>query len=237
MRFLLTNDDGIDAPGLQALRKAASQFGEVKVVAPATGVSGCSHTVSEGSFRVFRLDDDRTAVEGTPTDCVRVGIHLYGEDIDWVLSGINNGGNLGVDVYQSGTVAAVREGSLRGIPGIALSHYRDRILNQSDWSRAQQWSETVIRKILEEQSSELQYWNVNFPSLAETNGHVPDIVNCPLDAAPIPVAYLEQDGEYRYHGRYALRPRTQGADVDVCFGGKIALSRIKLMEDCGKRQS
>src|SRR5262249_20550980 len=125
MHFLLTNDDGIDAPGLQALFQAVQPFAESIVVAPASALSGCSHRVTtDGPIRIDKRAANRFAVDGTPADCVRVGLHALAKDVDWVLSGINAGGNLGADVHHSGTVAAVREAVLHGKPGIALSQYR-----------------------------------------------------------------------------------------------------------------
>src|SRR5262245_16337136 len=103
MRFLLSNDDGVDAPGLQALFHAAARIGEPVVVAPTEALSGCSHRVTtSGPLRLVRRGPDRYAVDGTPADCVRVALHQVVRDRVWILSGINAGGNLGVDVYHSG---------------------------------------------------------------------------------------------------------------------------------------
>src|SRR5262245_42279778 len=127
MKLLLTNDDGIDAPGLEALLGAAAALGEAVVVAPDEHLSGCSHRVTTGRpIRVERRGEGRHAVCGTPADCVRVGLHGLAPEARWVLAGINEGGNLGADVHHSGTVAAVREAVLHGVPGIALSHYHRR---------------------------------------------------------------------------------------------------------------
>jgi 5'-nucleotidase len=133
MKLLLTNDDGIEAPGLQALFEVARQIGEPIVVAPEQSLSGCSHQVTtDQPIRVRQVSPCRFAVRGTPADCVRVGLQLFVPDAAWVLSGINAGGNLGADVYHSGTVAAARESVLHGWPAIALSHYRKRGLSL-DW--------------------------------------------------------------------------------------------------------
>ena len=122
MRLLLTNDDGIDAAGLHALLNAVRELGEPVVVAPAGPQSGVSHAVTTGTaVRVDPRNEGRFAVHGTPADCVRVGLHRLCPDAKLVLSGINHGGNLGADVYYSGTVAAVREGVIHGWPGIAIS--------------------------------------------------------------------------------------------------------------------
>ena len=132
---LLTNDDGWDAPGLAALWQAAEGLGRCRLVAPIGPVSGCGHRVTTAHRSRSRpLGEDRVAVDGTPADCVRLALDHLTPGVDWVLSGINAGGNLGADVYHSGTVAAVREGVLHGVPGIALSHYiaAGRVI---DWPR------------------------------------------------------------------------------------------------------
>ena len=125
MKFLVTNDDGIDAPGLAALVNVARTLGEPTVVAPAGPQSGVSHAVTwrEG-VRIEPRDEGRFAIHGTPADCTRLGLLHLVPKAKWILSGINHGANLGADVYYSGTVAAVREALLHGWPGIAVSHYR-----------------------------------------------------------------------------------------------------------------
>ena len=123
MKFLLSNDDGIEAPGLQALLEATDGLGSAVVVAPAGPQSGVSHRVTweEGVWLEPR-GTDRFAVHGTPADCTRLGLLRVAPTTQWILSGINHGGNLGADVHYSGTVAAVREGVLHGWRGIAFSH-------------------------------------------------------------------------------------------------------------------
>src|SRR5262249_26291514 len=129
MRFLLTNDDGVDAPGLKVLFVAAEPLGDAVVVAPAEHHSGCSHQVTTRQpLRVAEHAARRFAVDGTPADCVRVALHALAPAAEWVLSGINAGGNLGADVYVSGTVAAAREAVLHGRPAVAVSQYLKRNL-------------------------------------------------------------------------------------------------------------
>ena len=114
MKLLLTNDDGFDAPGLDALLKAAEGLGECVVLAPRQPLSGCSHQVTTHEpLRVERRGLSRYSLSGTPADCVRIGLRQLVPDAGCVLSGINQGGNLGSDVFYSGTVAAVREGVLQ----------------------------------------------------------------------------------------------------------------------------
>jgi 5'-nucleotidase len=233
MKFLLTNDDGVEAPGLEALEKAVDGAGDSIVMAPSDAKSGCAHaTTTDRPFRLLRLDDARYSVEGTPADCVRVGLHHFPDEIDWVLAGINSGGNLGVDVYHSGTVAAVREAALRGIPAIAFSHYRNRPLTDQDWQRAAAWARYLLDELLKRPVEAGVYWNVNLPILGPGDGR-PEVVFCPLDPSPLPLSFDGNGETLLYNGVYAKRPRIEGADVDVCFGGRIAVTRVVVMEPSG----
>jgi 5'-nucleotidase len=228
MKVLLTNDDGIDAPGLQALLTAARPLSEPVVVAPAHAHSGCGHRVTtDAPFRVSACAAGRYAVEGTPADCVRVALHRVATDAAWVLSGINAGGNLGVDVWHSGTVAAAREAVLHGRPGVALSHYRrkDRLF---DWERAAAWAARVLRDLLGRPWEEGTFWNVNLPHLPPGVPD-PEVVFCRLDPAPLPLSFRTEGELYHYDGDYHSRRRRPGADVDVCFGGRIAVTKIRLL--------
>jgi outer membrane protein assembly factor BamB len=193
---------------------------------PGTAHSGCSHRVTtDGPFRVERRPSG-LAVEGTPADCVRVALHDVVRGAAWVLSGINAGGNLGADVYISGTVAAVREAVLHGYPGVALSQYRKRGL-EYDWSRAARWAALVLRDLTRRPWHPGLYWNVNLPHL-EPGAPDPEVVFCPLDPAPLPLDF-RRDGElWHYAGDYHNRRRRPGADVDVCFRGGIAVTALEL---------
>jgi len=123
MHIMVTNDDGIHAPGILALASALGALGTVTVVAPDRERSAAGHSLTLHSpLRVFELRKGFFAVDGTPTDCVNMGIHsLLTERPDLVVSGINHGANLGDDVTYSGTVAAAMEANLMGIPAIAVS--------------------------------------------------------------------------------------------------------------------
>jgi 5'-nucleotidase len=131
---LLSNDDGVTAPGLVALREALAAFADVIVCAPETNQSATSHSLS--LHRILRLRHAGVgvfALDGTPADCVYVALHsgtrVLPRRPDFVVSGMNHGMNLGVDVFYSGTVAAAREAALRGIPSIAVSadHGAERV--------------------------------------------------------------------------------------------------------------
>ncbi len=124
MRILLSNDDGIHAPGIQTLAKALREFAEVQVVAPDRNRSGASNSLTlESSLRTFTFENGDIAVQmGTPTDCVYLGVNaLMRPRPDIVVSGINAGPNLGDDVIYSGTVAAAMEGRHLGFPALAVS--------------------------------------------------------------------------------------------------------------------
>ena len=230
MKILLTNDDGVLAPGLEALRRVAADLGQCVVFAPSEAVSGCSHsTTTDRPFRVEEIDGGRYSVSGTPADCVRVAIHRLNPPLDWVFSGINNGGNLGVDVYHSGTVAAVREAAIHGVPGIAVSQYHDRPLLAGDWERAVEWSRPLVAEIMGRSAAPGTFWNINLPCL-EAGAPLPEVVYCPLDPSPLPLSFVLDSVTVRYDGRYRGRLRKPGSDVDVCFGGRISISQITVME-------
>src|SRR5436190_17561568 len=165
MKLLLSNDDGIDAPGLNALLSAARQLGEPVIVAPAGPQSGVSHAVTfEGPLRVESRANGSFAVHGTPADCARVGLLKFAPDAKWILSGINQGGNLGADVYYSGTVAAVREAVLHGWPGVAVSQYCKRGV-ELDWNRASKWTAQVVADLITRPIEPGLFYNVNLPHL------------------------------------------------------------------------
>ncbi len=225
--FLLTNDDGWDAPGLEALREAARGLGNCRVIAPEEPQSGCGHcTTTHGAIRLRRPTEDHVAVAGTPVDCVRLALHHLAPEIDWVLSGINPGGNLGTDVHHSGTVAAVREGVIRGVPGIAVSHYiaRGRTI---DWPRAARWARQTVILLMARPWEPGTFWNINLPHPGPDDPE-PEVVFCPLDPSPLPLSYRFDEGQAVYSGDYQSRIRKSGCDVDVCFGGQIAVTRVQV---------
>jgi 5'-nucleotidase len=124
MRILISNDDGIYSPGIPALAKAAARFGEVRIVAPDIEQSSMSHAITSSRpsrFKRIHLDHfDAYSVNGTPADCVALGMHKWGH-VDLVLSGINLGLNLGNSLWHSGTLAAAKQAALLGARGIAFS--------------------------------------------------------------------------------------------------------------------
>lgn len=227
MKLILTNDDGIDAPGLSALEKALDGAGDLIVVAPADANSGVSHRVTTRTpIKMDRVGENRYQIHGTPADCARIALTQIAPDAGWIIAGINRGGNLGADVYISGTVAAVREGTLLGYPGIAVSHYVAKDRNV-DWDLATRRISPVLDRLLRGRLASGCFWNVNLPHPNGNNSQL-DVVFCPLDTNPFAVRYEINENHFMYTGDYHSRPRQPGRDVDVCFSGKIAVTRIPL---------
>jgi 5'-nucleotidase len=165
---LLTNDDGIDAPGLAVLEAVAAELAhEVWVVAPEHDQSGTSHSISLHSpLRVTRRGERRFGVLGTPGDCVVMAVrHLMGDVTPaLVLSGINRGANLGVETMFSGTVGAAMTGLLLGLPSIALSQtFRDR--DRVRWDTARALAPETIRRLVAVAYDRPVCLNVNFPDI------------------------------------------------------------------------
>jgi len=226
--ILLTNDDGIDAPGLAALARAAERLdGRVVTVAPAECHSGCGHRVTtKGVLAVTAVGHDRWRVAGTPADCVRMALGHLVPETTLVLSGINRGGNLGVDVHHSGTVAAAREAALHGRAAVAVSQLVAPD-GHVDWERATGWLVAAWSRLVAAPAGG-GFWNVNLPALP-AGGAVPPLVECPVDASPFALAYQEADGGWRWASDYHRRPRRAGADVAVCFGGAISVSPVAVV--------
>lgn len=231
MIALLTNDDGLEAKGLAALyRIAEAFFDEIWVVAPASEMSQIAHRVTtETPIRYEERGERRFAISGTPADCTRVALaHLLPERPDWVLSGINHGGNLGRhDFVISGTVAAVREAAFAGIPGITLSHFLRRGISL-DWEKAAGRAAPVIAELLADPPELGHFWNVNLPH-PDPGGREPEVVRCGQERHSLHVHYVEKTpGELTYVGDYHERSRIPGSDVDVCFSGDIAVTLTSL---------
>lgn len=226
MTIILTNDDGIDAPGIRALLKAVNGKNAI-IAAPVDPHSGCGHQVTTTrAINLQRRSRTEYAIAGTPADCVRIAITQISADVNFVLSGINAGGNLGVDVYISGTVAAVREAAMHGIPGVAISHYRKAKQN-FDWDLAAKFTAEVLADLLKRPLEPGSFWNVNLPHLQPGESH-PEMVFCQPCTKPLPVNYRIEGDNFYYVGEYAKRDRTPGSDVDVCFSGNIAVTQLKI---------
>jgi 5'-nucleotidase len=167
MTILISNDDGINAKGLRTLRDTLAEEFDIMVVAPDKQQSASSHSLTlHNPLRVEKLDDINLTVNGTPTDCIMLAVReLMKDDTpELVISGINHGANVGDDVTYSGTVAAAFEGSLLGIPSLAIS-LDNHGKKDSDFGFAAEFARKVVRDILDKK----------FPSKILLNINVPDI--------------------------------------------------------------
>jgi 5'-nucleotidase len=171
LQILLTNDDGIYAPGLAAMERELCKIGDVCVVAPATEQSGVGHSITFLSPLVAKevFEGERRrgwAVEGSPADCVKIGVFEFcSRRPDLVVSGINGGLNAGINVLYSGTVAAAIEGAFFGITSIAVSLEYDE---HAQFDTAARMARGVIEQILAQDGAQQQLFNLNFPTSAMT---------------------------------------------------------------------
>ena len=260
MRIVLTNDDGFDAPGLAAGWRALRRLGglEIDVIAPARSHSSAGHVLSD-DLRIHRRTLDPfgeiLVIDGTPVDCVCAAVHLPGRPRpDWVVAGINRGGNLGVDIYTSGTVAAARQGAIFGIPSIAVSQLVRNPL-PDDWHTADRQAASVLAALIAPGSPPADTdpalfaavvraceatapspgapcWNVNLPRRAESPAPL-GIRLAPLSRDPIHLLYehrADPDGSETLHyaGSYMDRPAAPGSDVEAAFTGHISLTLLPL---------
>lgn len=227
MKIVVTNDDGFGEPGIEALKLAVKPLGEVVVVAPKRPHSLAGHRVTlKESIAVEQADSKTFIVDGTPADCTRLALKTLAPDADCVVSGVNPGANLGTDVYQSGTVAAAREAAILGVKAIAISQYISRG-GSIDWNHTRKHSAGIISELMAQGVRPGQYWNVNLPH--PLNGDVPPgHVVCDLDRNAHDYSYVKDVDGYRLQGVIHNRPRDVGADVDVCFGGRISVTLLEI---------
>lgn len=250
MRILITNDDGINAPGLEVLHQIATELagpqGEVWTVAPAFEQSGVGHCISYSHpTMVARLDERRYAAEGSPADCVLAAVHDLMADAlpDLVLSGVNRGNNAGENAMYSGTIGGAMEAALQGLPAIALSQYLGPLTadlaDPFEASRAH--GATVIRRLLDhgDWTSDADFrlfYNVNFP---------------PLPAARVQGLRVAPQGQ-RQGSRFGVMPYTApngrrfmwvaggsqqaparpGTDVAVAMEGHVAVTPMRADLTC-----
>ena len=231
MKIILTNDDGIEAPGFGALLGCTKSLGDIITVAPQKAQSGVGHRVTtRAPILVNQIGQNQYSVEGTPADCARIALKEIVTNADWLISGINAGANLGSDVYNSGTVAAAREAAILGYPAIAISQYisKDR---EVDWEISGHHAGVVLKMLLDREPGPENYWNVNLPHPIKKE---PPLIYhfCRLDTNPHKYTYRKNGKEFIYSGTIHERPRDPGKDVAVCFDErKIAITRLTLGTD------
>ncbi len=233
-RILVTNDDGIRADGLAVLERIARHLApEVWVVAPEVEQSGAGHSLTlRRPLRIREVAPRRFAIDGTPTDCVMLAVkHLMaGARPDLVLSGVNRGANLGEDVTYSGTIAAAMEGTLLGLPSVALSlHTEDRGI--AHWETAERHGPAVVRGVLSVDWPRNGFMNVNFPDVAadEVSGievteegrrKIGDAIQVGTDPRGMDYYWI---GNQRAEDRHA-----PGTDLEAVFRGAISVTPLSM---------
>ncbi len=147
-------------------------------------------------------------------------------EIDWVLSGINRGGNLGADLFTSGTVAAVREAALLGRPGIAVSQYISKGV-ALDWNRSVELAQPVIAQLIAEGCPSKGYWNLNLPHVGV--GENPAVIRCDPDNEPLDIRFRKDGDCFHYSGSASGAAGGRRVDdTELCFGGSITVSCLLL---------
>ena len=234
LRILISNDDGIHAPGIKVLERVArSLTKDVWVVAPATEQSAAGHSLTiRRPLRVKKLAPRRFSVDGTPTDAVLLGVNqiIKGKKPDLVLSGINRGGNLGEDVTYSGTVAAAMEAVILGVPGIAFSQCMTNG-GVPHWSCGEHWAPLIIAKVLSAGIAPNILVNVNFPDcLAHTVTGVEVTRQGKRKIGDELVERLDPRGEpYVWIGAQRSEDSSaKGTDIEAVYRNAIAITPLRV---------
>ena len=235
MRILLSNDDGITAPGLNALREAVEGLGETDVVAPDSPQSAAAHAITLKAPLVTRnvqLPGDRgrrgVSVNGRPADCVRLAIrNLLPEPPELVLSGVNHGSNVGINVFYSGTVAAAAEAAMLAIPAVAFSAAMPR--EGGDFARAARLCRWVLDELLRVGLSGGDLINVNIPDLSA--GPLRGLRVAAQSTAGIDDVYLVEhaaDGSHHYRlgEQYSFFSDATETDVTLLSEGYITVTPL-----------
>ena len=228
--ILITNDDGCWAPGLAALGRAAARFGRVVAVSPDRNRSAVSSAMSlHDILRLHELGEDRYACNGTPVDCVLVGVRaLLGREPDWILAGINHGFNLGEDVFYSGTVGAAFEGCQQGARAAAFS-----IDPEGDLAVAEVWAARFLERWEAMTLPANRIWNVNLPKgeprgfrlTGQDTRKYHDQVVARLDPRNTPYYWIGGELGPTYS-------RGPGSDADAVLDGWVSVTPLRLDLSC-----
>jgi len=233
MLILLTNDDGIYAPGLAALKRQLDVLGEVYLVAPATEQSGVGHSITYLTPLIVKevFDGERHwgwAVEGSPADCVKIGIcEFCPRQPDLVVSGINGGLNAGINVLYSGTVAAAIEGAFFGITSVAVSL---EFNEQARFDKAARLARGVVEQILQLKGTQPRLYNLNIP-VAALSG-TPEVCVVPMDVTRYGDKFERRTdpwGRDYYWATGQPPPSSQAGhqtDLSVIASGRVSLTPL-----------
>lgn len=228
MRILITNDDGLHAPGLQSLADRLRRDHDIFLVAPTAECSNCGHCVTVSRpLACTPAGEHAWLVDGFPADCIRIARYHLRLEVDFVISGINPGGNLGVDIAMSGTCAGAREAAICGWHAVAISQVRKAGI-PLDWQATVSRAVAAWQSILERPADRSGFWNINLPAIGQEMP-MPPIAVVPPETAGLLVSFEPTEDGLRYWSDYHSRPRDAGSDVDACFNGAITASRVPLV--------
>jgi 5'-nucleotidase len=236
LRILLTNDDGINAPGLEALERIAAQLSDdVWVCAPEYEQSGASRALTLAEpIRVRKLGERRFATTGTPTDCVMLGVRelVEGQAPDLVLSGVNRGANLAEDVTMSGTVAGAIEAMALGVPGIALSQMGSYDPLDSFFEAAEVFAPGVIKRLIEVGWPAEVVLNVNFPARPIAEIAEVEVTRQGFRDVQVRIAEKRTDLRGRDYYWIGFRPEkskpAEGTDLRALYEGRISITPLHI---------
>lgn len=237
MRILVTNDDGVHAPGLAVLERIARALSDdVWVVAPESEQSGASHSLTLAEpVRLRKIDKRKFAVRGTPTDCVMMGVkHVLEDDPpDLILSGVNRGTNIAEDVTYSGTIAAAMEGTVLGVKSVALSQgYGFETNDGMQWACAEHHGPDIVSRLLNVEWPRHVLMNVNFPDRPpESVAGIEVTVQGKRDQANAMIdARLDIRGnDYFWLGFHRkLSDPARGTDLYAIYNGYISITPLHL---------
>jgi len=229
--ILLTNDDGIYSPALAAMQRQLTKLGEVNIVAPATEQSGVGHSITYLTPLIVKEVCNGSehwgwAVEGSPADCVKLGVREFcPRRPDLIVSGINTGLNVGINVLYSGTVAAAIEGAFFGITSIAVSLEYDE---HAPFDKAAQVARGVIEQILEKKSKDPQLFNLNMPIAAFDRA--PEVQVVPMDVTQYGEKFEKRKDPWgrEYYWLTGKRPELTEHETDLTATsqGKLSLTPL-----------
>jgi 5'-nucleotidase len=236
LRILLTNDDGINAPGLEALERIAAQLSDdLWVCAPEYEQSGASRALTLAEpIRVRKLGERRFATTGTPTDCVMLGVRelVEGKAPDLVLSGVNRGANLAEDVTMSGTVAGAIEAMALGVPGIALSQMGSYDPLDSFFEAAAAFGPGVIKRLIEVGWPAEVVLNVNFPARPIAEITEVEVTRQGFRDVQVRIAEKRTDLRGRDYYWIGFRPEkskpAEGTDLRALYEGRISVTPLHI---------
>jgi 5'-nucleotidase len=227
-KILITNDDGIHSDGIAKLEEAMKGLGEVFVVAPASEMSGASHSLTLARpLRIRQIDERHWTVDGTPTDCVTLALNtiLNAEQMpDVCVSGINMGGNLGDDASYSGTIAGALEATILGVPGLAFSLVGTE---NFDFTHAARFATEAVRRVVEEGLPEGTLLNINFPPGPVKGVRV--TTQGIRNAVPVITRHVDPRGKpYYWIGQKVLRDtNADGTDYYAVRQGFVSVTPMR----------